>query len=113
MYASTASAGSKSKGSASYTIAKEQGLLATTHCVGTMSRVRPLLIMSVLLLWVSAIHAADVPAVADTILGKYKNAGTAWEGTIKQAATSIFWILATISLSWTCILDGDQTCGDG
>ena len=24
-------------------------------------------------------------------------------GTLKSAATSIFWILATISLSWTCI----------
>jgi hypothetical protein len=98
MYASASSAGSK--GSASHTVAKKRGLLATTRCVGTMSRVRPLLIMSVPLLWVSvASHAADVPAVVDTILGKYKNAGTAWEGTVKQVATSIFWILATISLS--------------
>jgi type IV secretion system protein TrbL len=68
-----------------------------------MSRVRLVLIVSVLLLCASAIHAADVPAVVDTILGKYKHAGTAWQGAIKQAATSIFWILATISLSWTCI----------
>ena len=35
--------------------------------------------------------------------GKYKSAGATWEGAIKQAATAIFWILATISLSWTCI----------
>jgi P-type conjugative transfer protein TrbL len=55
------------------------------------------------LLCTSASRAADIPAVVDTILGRYKGAGAAWEGTIRQAATSIFWILATISLSWTCI----------
>ena len=42
-------------------------------------------------------------AVVDTILGKYQNAGQAWVGALKNAATSMFWILATISLSWTCI----------
>ena len=64
---------------------------------------RTVLVVFVLLLCASASHAAGGPAVVDTILGKYKSAGAAWEGAIKQAATSIFWILASISLSWTCI----------
>jgi type IV secretion system protein TrbL len=64
---------------------------------------RTVLIVFVILLFASASHAAGVPAVVDTILGKYKSAGATWEGAIKQAATAIFWILATISLSWTCI----------
>jgi type IV secretion system protein TrbL len=68
-----------------------------------MSRVRLVLIFALLLLCARASHAAGAPAVVDTILGKYKSAGGAWQGAIKQAATSIFWILATISLSWTCI----------
>jgi type IV secretion system protein VirB6/type IV secretion system protein TrbL len=45
-------------------------------------------------------HAAEV---VDTLLNKYQNAGQALVGALKNAATSIFWILATISLSWTCI----------
>ena len=48
-------------------------------------------------------HAADMTGVVDTILGKYQNAGQAWVGALKNAATWMFWILATISLSWTCI----------
>jgi type IV secretion system protein TrbL len=64
---------------------------------------RIVLIVFALLLFASASHAGGVPAVVDTILGKYKSAGATWEGAIKQAATAIFWILATISLSWTCI----------
>jgi type IV secretion system protein VirB6/type IV secretion system protein TrbL len=56
-----------------------------------------------LVLFASSAHAADMSGVVDTILGKYQNAGQAWLGTIKNAATSLFWILATISLSWTCI----------
>ena len=71
------------------------------------ARVRLVIIVSVLLLCASVSQAADIPAVVDTILGRYKSAGAAWEGTIKQAATSIFWILATISLSWTCISMAD------
>jgi len=41
--------------------------------------------------------------VVDTILGKYQNAGQAWVRALTNAAASMFWILATISLSWTCI----------
>src|ERR1700752_4341565 len=41
--------------------------------------------------------------VVDDLLGKYKSAGKAWEATIEQAATNLFWLLATISLGWTCI----------
>src|SRR6266436_2765707 len=41
--------------------------------------------------------------VVDDLLGKYKSAGKAWEATIEQAATKLFWLLATISLGWTCV----------
>ena len=41
--------------------------------------------------------------MVDTLLGKYQNAGEAWVGALKGGATTLFWILATISLSWTCI----------
>ena len=41
--------------------------------------------------------------VVDDLLGKYKSAGKAWEATIEQAATNLFWSLAMISLGWTCI----------
>jgi P-type conjugative transfer protein TrbL len=42
-------------------------------------------------------------SVVDTLLGKYKSAGQTWANTIEQAATNLFWLLATISLGWTCI----------
>jgi type IV secretion system protein TrbL len=48
-------------------------------------------------------HAAAMSGVVDDFLGKFKNAGNLWEGTLKHAANGLFWILATISLSWTCI----------
>jgi type IV secretion system protein VirB6/type IV secretion system protein TrbL len=41
--------------------------------------------------------------VVDDLLGKYKSAGKAWEATIESAATRLFWLLAAISLGWTCI----------
>ena len=34
---------------------------------------------------------------------KYKSAGQTWAGTIQKAATNLFWLLATISLGWTCV----------
>jgi type IV secretion system protein TrbL len=46
---------------------------------------------------------ANVQGVIDTLLNKYKSAGQAWTGTIQNAATNLFWLLATISLGWTCI----------
>ena len=48
-------------------------------------------------------HAAPVSSVVDSFMNKFKNAGNLWEGTLKHAANAMFWILATISLSWTCI----------
>jgi type IV secretion system protein TrbL len=73
--------------------------------MGTLIKSCGLISLALIILLVSggSAHAAGVTGVVDSILAKYKNAGAAWEGTIKQAATSIFWILATISLSWTCI----------
>jgi type IV secretion system protein TrbL len=63
------------------------------------------IVLALLVLLVSAARgdAADMSGVVDTILGKYQNAGQAWVGSLTNAATSMFWILATISLSWTCI----------
>jgi type IV secretion system protein TrbL len=46
---------------------------------------------------------ANVQGVIDTLLNKYKSAGQTWANTIEQAATNLFWLLATISLGWTCI----------
>jgi type IV secretion system protein TrbL len=60
-------------------------------------------VVIILLAFVGSAHAANSSAIVDTILGKYQNAGQAWVGALKNAATSMFWILATISLSWTCI----------
>ena len=60
-------------------------------------------VVIILLVLVGSAHAANSPAIVDAILGKYQNAGQAWVGALKNAATAIFWILATISLSWTCI----------
>jgi type IV secretion system protein TrbL len=48
-------------------------------------------------------QAANVQGVVDTLLAKYKSAGQTWTGTIQNAATHLFWLLATISLGWTCI----------
>jgi type IV secretion system protein TrbL len=66
---------------------------------------RPQLIAAFVLLvtFASSVHAADMSGVVDTILGKYQSAGSAWLGAIKSAASTMFWMLATISLSWTCI----------
>jgi P-type conjugative transfer protein TrbL len=48
-------------------------------------------------------QTVDMHSVVDTLLSKYKSAGRAWASTIQNAATSLFWLLATISLGWTCI----------
>jgi type IV secretion system protein TrbL len=48
-------------------------------------------------------QAANVQGVVDTLLAKYQSAGQTWSGAIQNAATKFFWLLATISLGWTCI----------
>src|SRR5215471_11960689 len=48
-------------------------------------------------------QSANVQGAIDTLLSKYKSAGQAWTGTIQNAATNLFWLLATISLGWTCV----------
>jgi type IV secretion system protein TrbL len=45
----------------------------------------------------------DMHSVVDSLLAKYKSAGQTWTVTIESAATNLFWLLATISLGWTCI----------
>jgi P-type conjugative transfer protein TrbL len=62
-----------------------------------------LLTLAVLLVSAGNAPAADMSGVVDTLLGKYQSAGQAWVGALKGGATTLFWILATISLSWTCI----------
>jgi type IV secretion system protein TrbL len=73
--------------------------------MGTLNKSRGLIVLALILLLASGdiAHAAGVTGVVDSLLAKYKNAGQGWSGALKNAATSIFWILATISLSWTCI----------
>ena len=48
-------------------------------------------------------QTANVQGVVDTLLSKYKSAGQTWASTLQSAATSLFWLLATISLAWTCV----------
>jgi len=48
-------------------------------------------------------QSTGASGVVDDLLGKYKSAGKAWEATIEQAATNLFWLLAMISLGWTCV----------
>jgi len=73
--------------------------------MGTLTRMRGavLLTLAVLLVSAGSAPAADMSGVVDTLLGKYQSAGQAWVGALKGGATTLFWILATISLSWTCI----------
>jgi len=40
-------------------------------------------------------------AVVDQLLGKFKNAGEHWLGPLQKGATTLFWLLAIISLVWT------------
>ena len=65
-----------------------------------------LLLFALLLLSIGAGHAADIHGVVDELLGKYHHAGEAWLSTLRNGATTVFWILATISLSWTLISMG-------
>src|SRR6516162_5690816 len=73
--------------------------------MGAMRRTVPLVLLLLLLLAVPAAYAqsVDMHSVVDTLLNKYKSAGQTWANTIEQAATNLFWLLATISLGWTCI----------
>jgi type IV secretion system protein TrbL len=69
----------------------------------------PLILALAVFVWMPvATHAqtANVQGVVDTLLARYKSAGQTWTGTIENAATKLFWILALISLSWTCISMG-------
>ena len=43
----------------------------------------------------------QLPPIVSTLLSKFQNAGKTWATTIKNAATSLFWILALISLVFT------------
>ena len=47
-------------------------------------------------------QSANVQGAIDTLLNKYRSAGQTWTVTIENAATNLFWLLATISLGWTC-----------
>ncbi|MBV8225710.1 MAG: P-type conjugative transfer protein TrbL, partial [Verrucomicrobia bacterium] len=65
----------------------------------------PVLLLLSLVLAVPVVHAqaVDMHSVVDTLLSKYKSAGQTWTVTIENAATNLFWLLATISLGWTCV----------
>jgi len=73
--------------------------------MGAVRRTVPLALLLLLLLALPVAYAqsVDMHSVVDTLLSKYKSAGQTWANTIEQAATNLFWLLATISLGWTCI----------
>src|SRR6516225_6085176 len=73
--------------------------------MGAMRRTVPLALLLLLILAVPVAHgqAVDMHGVVDTLLSKYKSAGQTWANTIQQAATNLFWLLATISFGWTCV----------
>jgi P-type conjugative transfer protein TrbL len=48
-------------------------------------------------------HAAT-PAFIDQLLQKFSSAAKGWSAAILRGATSLFWILAGISVSWTLIM---------
>ena len=48
----------------------------------------------------AAIQTINI-AVVDQLLGKFKSAGQAWVGPLTRGATTLFWLLAIISLVWT------------
>ena len=87
----------------------KRGLLTETHwlVIGVM-RYTPVGLFIIVLVLVGMpltvqAQAVDVHSIVDTLLGKYKSAGQAWTVTIETAATKLFWLLATISLGWTCV----------
>ena len=72
----------------------------------SQNRVRlAIMLITVVVLSTSVAQAQSTgpQGVVDDLLGKYKSANKAWEATIEQAATKLFWLLATISLGWTCV----------
>jgi type IV secretion system protein TrbL len=77
--------------------------------MGTMNQSRlrlAIILITVVVLSTSVVAQAQstgAQGVVDDLLGKYKSAGKAWEATIKQAATNLFWLLAMISLAWTSV----------
>jgi type IV secretion system protein TrbL len=77
--------------------------------MGTMnqSRLRLAIILITVVVLSTSVGAqaqsTGAQGVVDDLLGKYKSAGKAWEATIKQAATNLFWLLAMISLAWTSV----------
>ena len=89
--------------------AKSRRLLTETHrmviesmCYGLRFVLTVVALLFGTLLTAHA-QAVDMHSVVDTLLSKYKSAGQTWAGTIHNAATNLFWLLATISLGWTCI----------
>src|SRR6516165_9939930 len=72
----------------------------------SQNRVRlAIMLITVVVLSTSVAQAQSTgpQGVVDDLLGKYKSAGQTWTGTIQNAATKLFWLLATISLGWTCV----------
>jgi P-type conjugative transfer protein TrbL len=60
-----------------------------------------------------AMTNVTTPAIVSGILSKFQNAGQKWIGTLEAGSTSLFWILATISLAWICIKAGIRQAGMG
>lgn len=68
------------------------------------NRVIQLIILVLLFIFVSQAYADTNPSgMLDSIVDGYKTHSHGWESTLRQYATSLFWILAGIEFTWTGI----------
>ena len=109
MYVQPGAAAGAAEANEPNTDAKRGRLLTETYglVMRMRYRVQWLFVVAVLLLFGTSLtghaQAVDLHNVVDTLLAKYKSAGQTWTVTIENAATKLFWLLATISLGWTCV----------
>ncbi|WP_228273202.1 P-type conjugative transfer protein TrbL [Acinetobacter soli] len=77
-------------------------LLLSVKKYFTKERVSFLILASWILLFSSNANALDVNTV-DSMIEQFRNAAQTWEGPLLNAATSLFWLLATIQFAWAMI----------
>lgn len=77
-------------------------LLLSVKKYFTKERVSFLVLAFWFILFSSNANAIDVNTV-DTMIEQFRNAAQTWEAPLLNAATSLFWLLATIQFAWAMI----------